>query len=156
MSSKKVTAYVANKTPLDVSKFLIGKEVTITNNSSNHNYGAIGTKFKVEVVTNYNGNMAVLKNALPSYGFTYINFNDIELPLMTIEELNEMKADNDKSIAEFVKENADIDNKISFMNQYELKEFDEDLYKVNSVLTTLDKEMSNIEKAKLIAHLIKN
>ena len=153
---KKVNALVAGKQMNDVMKMLIGKEVTITGNICNHNYGAIGTKFKVETVVGWNGTSAMLKNTTSGFAYTYIYFSDIELSPLTLEDLNKDKENISKSIEDLKKDSVEIDNRIAFMKEYNLDEFDEDLHKVNSVLTTLDKEMSNIEKAKLIAQLIKN
>ena len=149
---KKLNQEILGKNNQQMIEMIVGKRIKIIGNSG-HNYGVVGTVFEADCFVGWNGTSAQLKNNLG-----YINFYDLELSiLLTVEELNKISEDNLKKIVDITVENTEIANKIKFITDNNLTNFDEDLYKVNTVLNTLDNAgLSTLERAKIIANLIKN
>jgi hypothetical protein len=125
---------------VDTSKNLVGKKVKIVKNTANHNQpiGSIAT------VTSVGGGVVRLKE-LPSWTFYPA---DLELTPVTREEI-------EKEISELQAKIKEEQEKLKFMDDNKVEEFDETQFKVFQTLATLDnKELSALEKSKLIASLI--
>lgn len=118
---------------------LIGKIVKIKSSTSGHSVpiGTIGTIERV------NGNQHYIKG-YPSW----IGINDFECITITREEIQ-------KEISNLEEQIKTKQEKLQFMSENNVEEFDETQYKVFKTLATLDnKEISAMEKSKLIASLI--
>ena len=125
---------------IDISKKLTGKKVKIVKNTANHNQpiGSTGT------ITSTNSGMVRLKE-FPSWNFYP---QDLELLPQTREEI-------EKEIASLKEKIKSEQEKLDFMNENKVEEFDETQYKVFQTLKTLeDKNLSPIERSKIIAGLI--
>ncbi len=120
-------------------KNLIGKRVKIKSATSGHNI-PLGTSGLIERV---NGNQHFIK------GYTsWVGINDFEIYSMTREEIQ-------KEISSLEEQIKVEQEKLQFMSDNNVEEFDETQYKVFKTLATLEnKEISAMEKSKLIASLI--
>lgn len=125
---------------VEISKKIVGKKVKIVQNTANHHQpiGSIGT------VLTASGGYVRLKE-FPSLNFYAA---DVELCPATREEIEkEISSLQDKIKSE--------QEKLDFMTENKLNEFDETQFKVFQTLKTLDnKELSTIERSKIIASLI--
>lgn len=153
---KTVHAYLTDKKIITdiaaMTKALVGRTVKIKSLSTGHNYGSVGSKFKIECFIGWNGSNVILKNNQGAY----IGLNEIEILPQTIEELQNEKLENDKLIADLIEEKNIIDNKIAFLQENNLEEYDEELFKITEVLKKLDDgSLTGIERAKAIADIIK-
>jgi hypothetical protein len=120
-------------------KNLIGKRVKIKSATSGHNI-PLGTSGLVERVQ---GNQHFIKGHI-----AWVGINDLELCPMTREEIQ-------KEISSLEEQIKVEQEKLQFMSDSNVEEFDETQYKVFKTLATLDnKDISAMEKSKLIASLI--
>ena len=141
----------------DAKEIMIGKKVKIL--ATTTAYGKKGESFTINNWSNPNNssitdstNISMLSH-LPS---TYMYLKNVEI--IETHTISGLKEEISKSLAEIGKLNAEIEmyeNKIKFMEENDLKEFDEDEFKVYHVLCQLKKKGSDIDKAKAIAKLIK-
>lgn len=128
-----------------------------------HNYGSPGTplllKSTISVKNQVGGWIDAssnVTNAVTNFAGNTLNFSYISvLHPLTEEAIKEkIKSLNSK------KKSIDLEitvlkDKLSFIKENELDEFDENQFKAYSILQTLKKASSDIEKAKLIADIIK-
>jgi hypothetical protein len=136
-------------------KNLTGKKITVTGNRSNHNI-PMGTKLVLKYKNINSGNTE-------NYTVSYCNSNltiylsDFKLVPMTKEDLNEeIVFLNDKK-TQLDSEIQSINDKLDFITTNNIDVFDENQYKVFQTINTLNKpDISQIEKAKIIAALIDN
>jgi hypothetical protein len=125
---------------MSTTENLIGKKIKVKSNLSGHGIllGTIGIIEKVQ------GSQVYLKGN-PSW----LDNRDFEIIPITREEIQK----NILSLQEKVKSEQE---KLQFMSDNNVDEFDETQYKVFRTLATLDnKDISDMEKSKLIADLIK-
>ena len=149
----------ANKlSAAQIQTFITGKKFKVIQQGGSHNYGPNGTVF-----TANNSSMVVQATAgsyltiLPNGGLANgIAWTCIQLASPTTR--GEMEAEIDyiqKEIDEKFSEIEELKSKLSFMEENGLEGFDEDQFKVFTVLQTLKTKKSDIEKAKIIAQLVK-
>lgn len=124
-------------------KEYVGKRVKVIANAAGHNI-SIGTVCTVTSAANIN---SIRVKEYPNLVFYQ---NDVEICPETREDI-------EKSITEKEVEITDLRNKLAYMTENGLEEFDETQYKVLETLKTLDKpDLSQLEKSKIIAKLIQN
>jgi len=127
---------------LDITKSNTGKKVKVVKNTAGHScpVGSIGT------ITSGNNNNFRLKE-YPNFTFYTA---DLELCPETREQIEEtIKNLQDKVNLEQIK--------LKFMSENNMDEFDETQYKVFQTLITLEnKDLSPMEKSKLIASLLES
>jgi len=75
---------------------------------------------------------------------------------MSIDNLNMLIDKNEKELIKIKDKIDDLKLKIKFIKDNNLKEFDENEFKVYCVLQELKTNSSDIEKSKIIAKLINN
>jgi hypothetical protein len=75
--------------------------------------------------------------------------------VLLAQDLKSMKEQVTTLKLEFNNEISELESKIKFCEEQGLEEFDEDTFKVYSTLSILKTKKSDIEKAKIIASLIK-
>lgn len=134
-------------------EFLRGKTIILNTTCS---YGSKGNRIKID--STYLGSGGAVNG-----GYIYagsgaaLYFRYMAVAAETIEELTNEIADNEKSIKELGAENELIRSKIEFMQTNALEEFDDEVFKTYHVLKQLDnKKLTDIEKAKIIARIIKS
>jgi hypothetical protein len=87
----------------------------------------------------------------------WISLNEVKILPYTKINLQELSRDINIKISELSKENDLIEDKITYLEETKLEEFDETEYKVYQILKLLNvSNITDIEKAKLIADMIKN
>lgn len=133
---------------------LVGKTVKLV--SDNGSVAAMqsrtNTRFKVKSV-NFGSPMYIYVEGIPNYFFhTELEIADPA----TTEELNDEIKFINSEISSYKEKISELKLKIKFMKENNLKEFDEDQFKVFSVLKALNENSSDIEKAKIISELIKS
>lgn len=132
-----------------VKEFLVGKKIKVVGNRSNHNI-AIGTSVTMD-------SPAMITNQYYQHNGYNIYFYDAVLTSCdTKEEIDESIKIAEKSIKELQEEIAELDAKKRFMAENKLEVFDEGQFKVYQILQTLKTKKSDIEKAKVIATLVKD
>ena len=126
---------------IDTSKNNVGKKAKIKNSfSTGHSY-PIDSK---GTITSCGPNNVRLKE-YPTWSFYP---NELEICPETREEIG-------KTISELQIQIDEENSKLQFMKENNIEEFDETQYKVFKTLSTLeDKNLSAMEKSKLIASLI--
>jgi hypothetical protein len=127
---------------IDLSKgSLIGKKVKVIDNVASGHGAEVGTIGTIKSATPNN----IRLKEFPSFNFYN---SELELVAMTREEL-------EKEISNLQVKIQTRQEKLQFMTDNNLAEFDETQYKVFKTLAALDnKDISDIEKSKLIASLI--
>lgn len=144
-----------------LKNYLTGKTVEIISNNSGHNY-RIGDKIKI---TKEQSRLLTISNITnPTAGtigrLTPSGNNAFFRDLKIIDKFNkEYFLEEIKNLEESKKEiDSDIENykfKINFLEETNLKEFDENEFKAYKTLSLIeDNSLSKVEKAKLIASLI--
>ncbi len=120
----------------------VGKKVTVLANQVGV---PVGTISKVVRMTG-GGNNYVIE----AYPNNSLLKSEIKIAPLTKEDI-------ELEIAELNSEIVDLNLKKEFMNANNLTEFDENQYKVFKTLTTLEnKDLSSIEKSKIIASLLES
>src|ERR1035437_787587 len=133
---------------IDTSKNNVGKKAKIKNSfSTGHSY-PIDSK---GTITSCGPNNVRLKE-YPTWSFYP---NELEICPETREEIEKTIEEIGKTISELQIQIDEENSKLKFMKENNIEEFDETQYKVFKTLFTLeDKNLSAIEKSKLIASLI--
>lgn len=129
-------------------EFKKGMLVKVIGNCNSHGY-EIGKIYKIHSPHGCGEPECYIlaeKNGRP--GSTVISIKDMEAVGLT-------KADFEKERDELDKKIAEIDNKIEWMTKNKVEKFDETEYKCWAALKTLDSKVSMMDKAKIIAKLIK-
>ncbi len=136
-------------------QFLRGRVVTLLATVGGH--GKVGDKLKIGDNYVCSPQCGAGQNGYLYYGSSNaLYLFQITLGDQTIEGLQQEINDNSEEVMRLKAENESIERKIAFMKENDLKEYDEDLFKVNEVLKQLDnKKITGLEKAKLIAAIIK-
>lgn len=80
----------------------------------------------------------------------------LEILPLTVENLKEMMKKLDKNINALRTEKDALNMKIKFMKENKLEEYDEDQYKAYAILQSLKSAGTDLEKAKLIASIVKS
>jgi hypothetical protein len=97
--------------------------------------------------TSWGGKYNISSPGLTNCGYVY--GDEIVSSVITKEELT-------SKIKSLKEEITELNSKLDFMNEHKLEEYDADTFKAFSVLKLVDnKKLSTIDKAKLIAELIK-
>ena len=126
-----------------------GQKFKVIGNSNNHNYpmGTILT-IKRNIATTFQSFNDIAEE---------IHGNQIQIKDMELVSFNlkEMKESLDVLEKNYLKNKKELSYKIKFCEENDLDEYDENIFKVLKTLSTLKKNMSDIEKAKIIANLIK-
>jgi hypothetical protein len=139
----------------DVKK---GDIIKITTNSGNgHNY-ELGERYRVTHCSGQVRNMNVQAESLDGkWKGNSLIVGEFEIVGLTIEAFKKAGEDYKKKIEKIksdIKENDDI---IDWMTEMGIKEYDENEHRVFVALTAIeDKNLSKLEKSKLIGKLIKN
>jgi len=147
-----------------ISNLIFGKKVKIIANTSGHRYGAIGNTFTVDCVSDFDGETLQLLNSAGNIDDEYddegqyISLRDIEFqPDVTVEDFLKSKQELSDKIAEIENQKNLIDEKLTFMLENKLNEFDEETFKVMQILDKIDNSgLSNSEKAKAVLAIINN
>lgn len=141
------------KSTVEMNNVINGKSFKIVGKKSNHQL-PIGT----DIVASYtSGSLSSPRNMLvyDTSGYGYY-LQDLAVVPLTIEEITKANLEIDKQLKELTDEKASNLDKIKFMKENDLEEYDDKVFKTFSILKTLDKKSSNIEKAKAIAKIIDN
>lgn len=130
-------------------EFLFGKKVRIIGNKGNH-YLPVGSTVELSSLPNiytqyYNGSGSTLY----FYDVTLIGEE-------TLGDIADAIALQNKAIKEAEQEIESLEAKKKFMISNKLEAYNEDEYKIYTVLQTLKGKKTDIEKAKVIAGLIKS
>lgn len=130
-------------------EFLLGKKVRIVGNKSNH-YQPIGSVIELNSLANissqyYNG-----------CGCTLYFYDVTLIGEETLGDIADAIALQNTIIKEAEQEIESLEAKKKFMVANKLEVYNEDEYKVYTVLQTLKGKKTDIEKAKVIAELIKS
>lgn len=148
-----------------ISNFLFGKKVKIIANTSGHMYGAIGNSFTVDCIRDFDGETLQLLNSASNIDDEYddeegqyISLRDIEFqPDITVQDFMRSKQELSSKIDEIKSQMSLIDDKLTFMLENNLTEFDEETFKVMQILDKIDNsDLSNSEKAKAVLAIINN
>ena len=124
-------------------KLVKGTKVTVTANISGHAY-EIGKPYKL---WGKNANLWILEEN-GKRGNWNISEDEFQLQATTREEF-------EKEIEGIEKTLADLNAKVDWMDKNKIVEFDETEYKCWSALKALDSKGTAMDKAKIIAKLIK-
>lgn len=132
-------------------EFLIGKKVKVIANKSGH-------QFPIGTVIELNSPSHITSQYYTGTGNGYtLYFYDVTLiQEETIADINEAIKFQEKIMKDAGKEIESLKLKEDFMIANKLETWNEDEYKVYTVLQTLKTKKSDIEKAKVIAELIKS
>ncbi len=137
-----------NKTD-DIKKYLVGKRVKILTQSGGHNYGSNGKYFTISKDASF-GSMSM------SYGIdnksNNISYDQLDIENNIDDEIKNVK----EQISSLEKELKALNDKKTFMTKNKLTEWDQNQFKVYQTLQLLKSKKSDIDKAKIIAELIKN
>lgn len=125
------------------TKSLIGKKVRVIDNRCGHGFTMNET---LTIIATYNGNYTCRNDAGLQYNLLASDFKMIE---ETIEELTKTLKDLEESLEE-------VRLKMAFMITNGLTVFNENEFKAYLVLKTIKEDMSDMDKAKIIAQLIEN
>lgn len=139
-----------------VESHLEGKTLVVIANSNNHPYGPKGTKFKAVFdmsTVSYNTTHVCIRFATFTNGLFTKDFNIVLND--TVESLNEeMKEINEQIISKQASLQK-IEEKLTFMREHNLTEFDEDLMQIYNILGTISsKKVSLMDKAVEIKKLL--
>jgi len=137
----------------EIRKFLLNKRLVILGNTNSHSYGKIGTKIKVTNVDSVgvsNSNGSGSASYLDGRG-NNIKYSDLGIILDINEEIQFIQS----QINSLNKEISDLKEKQKIMKLLKMDEWNEDQYKIYKTLQTLKTKKTDIEKAKIIAELIK-
>lgn len=145
-----------------MNKFKVGDKVKsagkVANKSSN-NY--LNTYNYPDMEFTITADITGSNKTLKAYGGKYNVTNDAGMNCGFIygEEVLDAKTTREQlesRIKSLKEEIAELNSKLDFMNEHKLEEYDADTFKAFSVLKLVDnKKLSTIDKAKLIAELIK-
>lgn len=137
---------------IEINSYLIGKKCIVIANLGGHNYGPIGSEF---TITQGNASTTSLSSGIPggnSIQFTEFSVIEFSTKENIQAEIKELKADK-KRIDSDIK---NLNLKLDFIKENNLEIFDEDQFKAYKTLVLVeDPTLSRIEKAKLIAELVK-
>lgn len=138
-------------------QLLMGKTVVMSNAVGGYK---AGDKVKIDMS---GGWQAAPACAAGQNGYIYhggsaaFYFSNMSISVQTKEGLEAEMVENENSIKELMAENESIKLKIEFIAANSLEEYDDELFKVYEVLKQLDnKKLTGIERAKVIAKIIKN
>lgn len=130
-------------------EFLSGRRVKIVGNKSGHAQ-PIGTIVELTCATNITVQYYTIAGC-------YLYFYDvILLQDETVADIVENIKFHEKTIKEAKEEIAKLESKKKFMEDNKVETWNEEEYKVYAVLQTLKTKKSDLEKAKVIAELIKS
>lgn len=149
-----------------IISYLEGKKCKVISAANGHNWGPVDSTFTITfkelnggthgyVVA---GNGGYITNAKKGGVYTNsIYFTNFTIEGYTIEAFEEQIEVNKKEIKELQEENKSLEARIKFMKENDMEEYDEDVFKSLEVLQLLEKDnLSQIDKAKIIANIIKN
>ncbi len=125
-----------------------GQKFKVISNSNSHNYPMDKVlTFRISPSGTMSNNVAkeVIGNSL--------SCRDIIIISITLEDL---KKELESNRNDFIKSEKEILSKISFCEKTGSIEYDEEIFKIYSVLNTLNEYSNDIEKAKKIANILKN
>jgi hypothetical protein len=132
----------------------IGTKVKVVGNKCSHTY-EIGKTY--EVYTKQAGtsdsHTCILKNSEDRTG-NNIYLSDLEITSMTKTEIEENIVSLENNKIKIDQEISLEKSKISYLEETGLTEINEDEFKVYGVLKTLKQDLTDIERAKIIAQLI--
>lgn len=144
--------------------YLINRKVRVIGNALSSNGMNVGTSIGIAQPFSTIGSIVTVKNIShgnPNYIYIKENMNiyflekDIDTSY-TKEMIEEEISNFEKEIVKFEKEISSLRDKQKFMDDNGLTEYDEDQFKVYKTLSVLEqKETSQMEKAKIIADLIR-
>jgi len=131
-----------------------GTKFKIIKNTSDHNY-PLETVFTLSRDGEPKETMSDIAKEFP--GGNFVHIKEIQIYPRTISQLNEEKIAITKKLSDTAKELEKIQDKIEYMIEYKLKEFDEEEYQIFQMLEIVEcPNLSKFEKVKLISNLIKN
>lgn len=138
-----------------IADMVKGKKLKVISSANGHMYGKIGTMFTASssLAANY-VNAQLGSHLMPNMGSIYWTC----LCFAGTDTIGEI----DQEIAEYSAQAESISSKIEelldkkrFMVANDLTEFDEMDYKVYQLLSTMNKDASDVQKAKIISKLLK-
>ena len=116
-----------------------------------HNYGSNNKCFTIEKSASFTS--TGMSYASPNTGGTNtINYNQLDIDNNIDDQIKNVK----EEISKLEKELETLNDKKTFMTKNKLSEWDENQFKVYQTLQLLKSKKSDIDKAKIIAELIKN
>jgi len=136
-------------------KLKVGGRIKVVANTCSHSY-QIGETYEINHLY-YTGSQVTSVQARSSNGTTgnVLYLSDIECVDYTIEELEEFNKDLIDQLEATKKEISNNEERIAWMKENNITEFNETEFKAFKTLTLLeDDSISKMEKAKLISELV--
>lgn len=127
-----------------------GQKFKVVKNTSSHNYPLNVTLTFKQDMTNVGSATNIAEELI--YGNT---IRATEIELITSQTLQELKDEKKTLTKEYNKRVKEIDEKVKICEDNDLEELDEDILKVYKVLKVVEEAGTRMEKAKVIADLIK-
>ena len=128
----------------------IGQRFKVIKNSNSHNY-IVGETYAMSRKGTATMSMNNIAKDYPKGNILY--FKDI---IIITNDLFTMESDLKTFEEEFKAKSKDLKSKIAFCKKHCLDEFDDNTFKVYQTLSILNTTSSDIEKAQVIAKLIKD
>jgi len=141
MTNKKLTSFAG------IEK---GMKFRVINTSNGHNY-------PVNTVLTFKRNgsgidtMCDCAEEVPQGNALHIH----QIEILTEVSLSNMKAKLKSLEENYKKEKAELSSKIKFCEENGLEIYDDDIFKISEALKVIESSKSGVEKAKMIAKLIK-
>lgn len=159
LRSKELKINGVINSPSLLRAFLIGKKMIIKGNSNSHPFGTPGTVMTINSIGTFGGGTGATYSTISTLNGVsgQIRFTDF-----VIKE-EETVVDLKESVKLLIQDKRDIDveisllkDKIAFCKDNKLDKFDDEEFKSYRALTLLeDGSLTKLEKAKLLATLIK-
>lgn len=131
-----------------------GTKFKIIKNTSGHNY-PLETIFTLSRDGESKESMSDIAKEFP--GGNFVHIKEVQLYPRTIPQLRQEKSDLIKKLSTITLEIDVIEDKIKYMIEHKLEEFDEEEYQIFQMLEIVEcPNLSKFEKVKLISNLIKN
>lgn len=161
VQSKELGLNSVSGSNIKIRQYLIGKKIKILNKSGGHNYGMTG-----DVITLNNQRMSVSGGTGNTYnslnhgieGGNNLKFTQFTvLTNITVKDIEDNITSLKKDISNIKEEIKKEEVKIEYLKETGSEKYDENEFKVYTTLSLLeDPKLSKLEKAKLVANLIKS
>ena len=161
IQSKELGLNSVDNSAFKLKEYLLGKRIKILNTCGGHNYGSTG-----EVITLNNEKLTVSGGSGNTYnvlnngidGGNSLNFTRFSvLSNLTTKDIQDNIKSLKKNISDIKEEIKKEEVKIEYLKETGSEKYDENEFKVYTTLSLLeDPKLSKLEKARLVANLIKS